>query len=126
MTPPPLRGTSPRYAQGGTERSAHRLGVDHHPRHAELVRDHAEAAGEEGLGDRHLNLPALPKRREELVGLGVAGGVDGEGDKIDESPTLMQACITLPSLPGGIIDFWSGGISLKCIIISTWAPIAPL
>src|SRR5215211_5812685 len=42
---------------------------DHHPRHAEAVRDHPEARGEEGRAQGHVYVPALSQGGEHPIGL---------------------------------------------------------
>src|SRR6266542_2568685 len=61
------------------------LYVDH-PRHAEAVGDHAEARGKEGLGQRHLHLPAVAQRREQPLGLGLAGHREREREALAARP----------------------------------------
>ena len=54
-----------------------------HPGHAEAVGDHAEARREEGLGERHLHLPALAQRPEHPLGLGLVGDRERQREALE-------------------------------------------
>src|SRR5215203_3233640 len=51
---------------------------DHHPRHAEAVRDHPEARGEEGLAQGHVHVPAFSQGSEHPIGFSLARHSEGQ------------------------------------------------
>src|ERR1041385_8693174 len=68
MVPKPGEGFLPRPRSG---RALRLLGDNDHPHHAEPIRDHAETRRKEGLGQRHLDLPAIAEGGECLLRLGL-------------------------------------------------------
>src|SRR5215470_4744314 len=85
-----------------------RLLGQHHPVDAELVGNHAEARGEEGLAHRHGDLAALAERAEQLLGLLVVGGVDGERKALEVGLAAALAVggedLRVADLEGGMHD----------------------
>src|ERR1700730_5373690 len=74
-TPHPFRPMPQRQATSGRH-------VDH-PRYAKAVGDHAEARGEESLGQRHLYLTAVAQSGEKPLGLGIGGYGQRQGEALE-------------------------------------------
>ncbi len=125
-------GTAPQQVSGT-------LLHEDHPRHAEAVGNHAEARGEEGFGEGHVDLAAVAgaaKTRRLRRGVGrVSESVKPwklgllwqrpSDAMITDSPMRTLACITLFSMPGACLPGGGGsGLSLNRISISTFAPRA--
>src|SRR5258707_15392032 len=93
-----------------------------HPRHAEAVGHHAKARRKEGLGQRHLHLPAVGQRVEPPVGLGFIGDRQRQRNALETwlawqapsdaitivSPMRRLACMILFPEPGGTMPGGGG------------------